>query len=279
MKTKTSRAALVAALIVAGCAPAVDPFRISADEFRRRVKTVAVARVLVPSSLGADAAAGTKFHSALEDKLRQAGFTVVLAQHVGEIREAKERELGGLFDPQTGKLDEAKLATLVSFVRGEVKTRFGADALLLSHVRTVTANFAYLPLAGVRAKWDGATESLETGSVDKVLSPRVNGTVDALSLLVTVEDINGSSLYAYAGGIQVLFKLAPGAGQFGGKSFVPVPKAELLADQERIQQAVSYALGPSSKASDRPHLTAVRAARLSRASSSRHEIETPSCPS
>jgi hypothetical protein len=244
MKTKAIRAVLVAALIVAGCAPAVDPFRIPADEFRRPVKTVAVANVLVPSDLGADATVRTKFHPAIEDKLRQAGFTVVPAQHVGEIREAKERELGGLFDPHTGKLDDAKLATLMSFVRGELKTRFSADAILLSRVRTVTANFAYTPMVGVRAKWDGATESLETGSFDKVVSPRGSGKVDALSLLVNIEDLNGSALYAYAGGIQVLSKLAPGAGQFGGNTFVPVPKAELLADQERIQQAVSYALGP-----------------------------------
>jgi hypothetical protein len=68
--------------------------------------------------------------------------------------------------------------------------------------------------------------------------------VDALSLLVNIEDLNGSSLYAYAGGIQMLSKLAPGEGQFSGNAFVPVPKAELLADQERIQQAVSHSLGP-----------------------------------
>jgi hypothetical protein len=244
MEPKMIRGALVAALIVAGCAPVADPFRISAAEFRRRVKTVAVAQVIVPSNLGVDAAARTKFHPALEDKLRQAGFTVVPAQQVGEIREAKERELGGLFDPQTGKLDEAKLTALMSFVRGELGTRFSADAVLLARVRTVTANFGYAPLAGVRAKWDGATESLETGGFDKVVSPRGNGTVDALSLLVNIEDLNGSSLYAHAGGIQVLSKLAPGAGQFGGNPFVQVPKAELLADQARIQQAVSYALGP-----------------------------------
>jgi hypothetical protein len=244
MKPRTIRAALVASLIMAGCAPVVDPFRISADEFRRRVKTVAVAHVIVPSNLGVDAATRTKFHPALEDKLRQAGFTVVPAQDVGEIREAKERELGGLFDPQTGKIDEAKLATLMTFVRSEVKTRFSADALLLSRVRTVTANFGYVPLAGVRAKWDGATESLETGSFDKVVSPRGSGKVDALSLLVNIEDLNGSSLFVHAGGIQVLSKLAPGAGQFGGNTFVPVPKNELLTDPERIQQAVSYALGP-----------------------------------
>src|SRR5258705_7968705 len=134
MKPMIIGATLLAGLIAAGCAPVADPFRIPADEFRRRIKTIAVANVIVPSNLGVDAAARTKFHPAIEDRLRQAGFTVVPAQQVGEIRAAKESELGGLFDPPTGKLDDAKAATLMSFVRSEVETRFGADALLLSRV-------------------------------------------------------------------------------------------------------------------------------------------------
>jgi len=153
-------------------------------------------------------------------------------------------ELGGLFDPQTGQLNEAKMTALMDHVRGEMKTRFNADALLLSQIRTVRANFSYAPIVGVRAKWDGASESMETGSFDKIVSPRVNGHVSALSLVIRIQDLSGSALYVNAGGVQVLQKLGPAAGQFGGDSFVPVPKSELLADTERIQQAVNYSLDP-----------------------------------
>lgn len=47
-----------------------------------------------------------------------------------------------------------------------------------------------------------------------------------------------------AGGIQVLSKLSPGAGNFGGGSFVQVPKDQLFTDDARMQQAVQYALAP-----------------------------------
>lgn len=242
MKQTMIATTLLTALIAAGCASVSDPFRIPLDEFRRRVKTIAVANVAIASELGEGAPA--KFNPAIEAKIQQAGFTVVPAQQVREIWDAKVSELGGLFDPQTGQLSEAKMTALMNHVRGEMKTRFNADALLLSQIRTVKANFSYAPIVGVRAKWDGATESMETGSFDKIVSPRVNGSVAALSLVIRIQDLNGSALYVNAGGVQVLQRLGTAAGQFGGETFVPVPKSELFADTERIQQAVNYSLEP-----------------------------------
>jgi hypothetical protein len=47
-----------------------------------------------------------------------------------------------------------------------------------------------------------------------------------------------------AGGIQVLSKLSPGAGNFGGSSFVRVPRDQLFTHDARMRQAVQYALAP-----------------------------------
>jgi len=60
------------------------------------------------------------------------------------------------------------------------------------------------------------------------VSPRVNGTVPALSLVVNIEDLSGSSLYVKAGGIQVLSKLALAAGGGFGDTFVPVGKSQAV---------------------------------------------------
>jgi outer membrane murein-binding lipoprotein Lpp len=236
---------LLAALITAGCASrAYDPFRIPADEFRQRVKTIAVASVAISSELGDRAAVQAKFNPAIETKLREAGFTVVAAQEFQATWDAKVNELGGLFDQNTGKVNDAKATALLNHIRAETKTRFNADALLLPRGTAVTARFSYTPFVGVRAAWDGASEALETGAFDKVISPRGNGSVDALSLVLRIEDLNGSALYVHAGGIQALSKLSPGAGNFGGSSFVQVPKDQLLTDDARMQQAVQYALAP-----------------------------------
>lgn len=244
MRQTLARTTLIAALLAAGCASAAyDPFRISPDEFRRRVKTIAVASVAVSSDLGGNSAAQA-FNPAIETKLQEAGFKVVPTQEFRGIWDAKATELGGLFDPQTGKMNEAKATTLLSHARGEMKTRFNADALVLPHVRRVTARFGYMPFVGVRANWDGASENLETGAFDKVVSPRGSGTVGAISLVLNIEDLNGSPLFVNAGGIQVLSKLAPGAGNFGGNAFVEVPKDQLFTNEQQMQQAVQYALAP-----------------------------------
>ena len=94
MKQTMIATTLLTALVAAGCASVSDPFRISPEEFRRRVKTSAVASVTSPSDLGEVAAAPAKFDPAIEAKLRQAGFTVVPAQQVREVWVAKESELG-----------------------------------------------------------------------------------------------------------------------------------------------------------------------------------------
>src|SRR5437899_4595105 len=151
----------LAALIGAGCAPkAYHPFRIPADEFRRRVKTIAVANVAISSELGERAAVQAKFNPAIEGRLREAGFTVIAAQEFQATWDAKVNELGGLFDQNTGQVNEAKATALLNYIRAEMKTRFNADALLLPRVRPVTAKFSYIPFVGVRANWDGASEAL-----------------------------------------------------------------------------------------------------------------------
>lgn len=245
MRQTMAGTTLLAALMLAGCAStAYEPFRIPQDEFRRRVKTIAVANMAGLSDLGESAAARAKINTAIETKLREAGFTVVPAQEFRGIWDAKVGELGGMFDQNTGKVNEAKTTVLLNYIRGEVKTRFNADALLLPRVRTTTAKFSHVPFVGVRAAWDGASEAMETGAFDKVISPRGSGTVAALSLVLNIEDLSGSTLYVNAGGIQVLSKLSPGAGRFGGSSFVEVPKDQLFTDEQRMQQAVHYALEP-----------------------------------
>jgi hypothetical protein len=244
MKRMMVGTTLLAALIAAGCAgKAYDPFRISADEFRRRVKTIAVARVVVPSGVG-ELGASAKFHPVLESRLQAAGFTVVPAEQVREVWDAKANELGGLFDQQTGAVNEAKAAALMTHVREQMKERFSADALVLPYVRRVTASFSSIPFAGISARWYGASESIVTSSVDNVLTPQVSGKIPALSLIVRIEDLTGTLLYSNAGGIQVVEKLKPGAGAFSRETFVAVPRSEIFADPQRIQQAVNYALDP-----------------------------------
>jgi hypothetical protein len=82
---------------------------------------------------------------AIETKLREAGFTVVAVQEFQATWDAKVNELWGLFDQNTGKVNDAKTIALLNHIRAEMKTRFNADALLLPRVSAVTARFSYTP--------------------------------------------------------------------------------------------------------------------------------------
>jgi hypothetical protein len=103
-----------------------------------------------------------------------------------------------------------------------------------------------LPWSVGTASWDDTSESIKsTGEQVKDALPLAligigvtySGTVGALSLVVRVEDIHGAPVYSNGGGIQVLAKIS------GGK-FVPVPREELFANEERNVAATNIALGP-----------------------------------
>ena len=107
------------------------------------------------------------------------------------------------------------------------------------------------------ADWDGVTETIQsaTGLVAKGVvkfatnpqayifgnGPHEEGTVKALSLAVTIEDVSGNRMYAHQGGIQVLSKLT-------GHTFIPLSGEELFNDEARNAKAVSITLEAVSRA-------------------------------
>ena len=122
---------------------------------------------------------------------------------------------------------------------------FDADAVLYPEIWVVEAPFA----DGV-ASWDGTSESMVGFGLRflDVLSaifwadeaeglPR--GTVNALSLVVFAEDMNGREVFSNAGGIQVLEKVGLNADDL--KS---VESEKLLRDWPRNSKAVEIALAP-----------------------------------
>jgi hypothetical protein len=144
-----------------------------------------------------------------------------------------KEQLGGFFDPITGKRDEAKFKTAREHLLREVNAMTKADAILHPSIQLVKAGFG-----NNEARWHGTSESLITGGFwGAFLAGTNNGTSSALSLYVTLEDINGVELYINAGGIQLAAKLS-------GRTFVAVPRNELFADEKRNQAAVNVALNP-----------------------------------
>lgn len=228
------------ALVGAACAPVAtapdNPLKVSEQEFKSKIKTIALAAVVVPRDIEKPDRVTAKFESLIEAKLRDAGFSVVLSRESEEIRERMTRQMSNYFDPRTDELiDEAKFKTVREHILRELSVKFNVDAVLHPSIRLVRA-----PWNLGTASWHGTTESIKPEWMrffDALTSVGSSGSVRALSLVVDVEDIHGTRLYSNAGGVQVLSKISA-----EGTS-VPVPQSELLANDERNLMAIDIALG------------------------------------
>lgn len=211
-----------------------NPFKVEQDEFFKTAKIVALGPVFVPADITDTDEAKTKFESAITAKLTQAGFSVIPSKEYSAIWKRMTEEIGGYFDPVSGKRDEAKFKAVREHSRREVSTKFNVDTLLFPRIQIVKAEWkdAY-------ATWDGTTESVQSKGdifMQALLFQSRSGTVPALSLVVFIEDLNGRSLYAHAHGLQVLTK-------FTGGEFVAVPQQELFQEQRNLA-AIDAVLKP-----------------------------------
>src|SRR3954464_5545067 len=86
-----------------------NPFKVPRESFYPALKTVAVAPVRLPGDLPDPEPVRALFASAIAARLKTAGIAVVPGTDAGPIIDEKTKEAGGIFDPTTGKPDEAKL--------------------------------------------------------------------------------------------------------------------------------------------------------------------------
>lgn len=232
---RRSPLALPLLALLAGCATSTpyNPFKVPRDQFYGSLKVVALAPVKLPSDLENPEPVRARYQQLVEAELQKAGLQFVGPAEVGPILDGQAARLGGLFDPITGKPDEARTKAFHQVVAAELRSRFAADALLRCDVRVVTAR-----LSQDQAKWDGMSENAGMGGFWKALVRTHSGAIRALSFVARLSDLEGKLLYAKAGGIQVLEQVT-----LSGEP-VPVPAAEILASDERIVGSVHLALDP-----------------------------------
>jgi hypothetical protein len=153
---------LVSVIAVGGCVTAAprNPFRIPEAQFRARVTRIALAPIAVPAQLAVSEPTKLRFDALIEAKLQQSGFATLPASDRREVFTRRQQEAGGLFDPRTGDLDDAKVKMVLARTIEDIRGRFQLDAILLSRVQVVQANFT-----GAWARWDGVSDALASGSL------------------------------------------------------------------------------------------------------------------
>src|SRR5436305_7436649 len=138
--TRFTLGALAVMACACSSAQKPSPFKVPRESFFPALKTVALGPVRLPSDLADPEPVRAFFATAIAENLKAAGIATVPATVVGAIIDEKIKAAGGIYDPSTGKPDEAKLTALSMAVGKELKERFNADALLNPSIRVAIAS-------------------------------------------------------------------------------------------------------------------------------------------
>ena len=253
----------VAAVVVA-CAqpePRYDPFVAPEAQVREAIEVVVATPLTHPDELHVSTAASQRIDSLVKAKLDSAGIQVVAAAEYSSIWDRILRQLGGFFDPITGERNEVKFEVARRELLRELRGRFGTDVLLYTELQIVEA----VVDDGV-AKWDGTSQSV-TGRGARILGEfratfqgdgfgsELFGTIDAVSLMLAIDDGDGKELYRHFGGVEVL-STSPlegeGEGEGEGGGGGAARSYTLVADEGRVAYAVGIVAEPLSRGPSRP---------------------------
>jgi hypothetical protein len=228
---------IIVILLIAGCAttPKYTPFKVPKEEFYAKTKTIALAPLVVTEGISDLEPVKATYESLLEAKLKEAAFSVLPSSVFADIFKQITEQVGGIYDPITGKIDEAKSKTVQEYTCEELGTKCNADVILFPSIQVFSVYWS-----GGAAIWHGTSEPIS--SVGHVLLETFagisgSGTVPALSLIVIFQDLYGGIKYVNYGGIQLMKKHAKGG-------YVSVPREKLFSDEERNKNSVNIALGP-----------------------------------
>jgi hypothetical protein len=220
-----SAAAVMAA--ATACAPTrsnYDLYLVPREEFSDSIERMVLAPVAVEAAVEVPESVLMMVDSVIADRLSILGFSVIPSVVYEELWTRIVEESGGFFDPYTGERHEQRFQTAVMQLKQELRDRFDPDALVYPEIWLVEAENAY-----GTAMWDGASQS----------AARMGALVMALSLIVTIEDIDGNELYVNGGGIALAERYSSELSQT-----VPAAPGQIFEDPERVVNAVDVALEP-----------------------------------
>ncbi len=216
----------MAAATACGSTPSsYDLYVVPREEFSDSIERMVLAPVVVETDVEVPESVLVMVDSLIADRLSALGFSVIPSLVYEELWTRIVEESGGFFDPYTGERHEQRFQTAVEQLIQELHDRFDPDALVYPEIWAVEAQNLY----GM-ARWDGTSQSAH---------PRMGAIVMALSLIVTIEDIDGNELYVNGGGIALVERYNSELHQA-----VPAAPEQIFEDSERVVNAVDVALEP-----------------------------------
>lgn len=209
---------------------------IEPEEFRAKKGKIILASTTVLVNLQDTGPVEAEYDSLVEASFLAAGFSVVRAAEFDDIIERVTEQVGGVFDPNTGETDSAKVRTVYQQAIKEIRDKINPDAVIVPTIEAVAVGFSQTS----KIKWLGTSECLSpaVAKVFGLCAPKdYSGQLSALAFFVTIFDMNAAVMFRNGGGIQILQKHYP---------LRRVPRHELFADKKRNIAAVKIALDPFS---------------------------------
>ncbi len=223
-------------------------------------RAVAVAPLQVPAELAGFESALARLDSLILVELETSGLHVTGPEVYGRLWDKIAGARGGFYDPHTGALNAEQLDSARAQLAEILDDAYGASAVVYPSIEFAAASYE-----GRKASWDGVSQSHGIGG--EVIASAINllaqaifgadnesyepevetGIVPALSLVVVMQELNGSTLYQHRGGLEV----------FDTRW---VKEGDILKDAKRARKAVEVALKPFTKAMDElPPITVAQA--------------------
>jgi hypothetical protein len=213
-----------------------SPLRVARDEILGSVRRVAVSSLDVASFTPPDDVRA-RYVDLVRAELAPLGWEIVPAPTAHELLVGEVKKAGGLYDPYTGEMIEARASAMRKSVFTALGTNPPPDAILWISLKRALAQQSWGD-----AVWDGVSQSAITlGPVTKRFwsgSGAVQageGNIQAVSLYVQLRNANDVQLYESRGGIQL-------TQQMRGKETSTLAPNELFKDTTREQPAVHAAL-------------------------------------
>jgi len=175
---------------------AFDPFTVPRAVFESRVATIALAPVDLPPSTPEREAVQRQIEEALTQRLQAKGYEVIPPGEFEQTWRAASRQIGGIYDPVTGKSDEKKHDAVLELTGRELGRRFSADAV----ARTFVRSGAVIPWAeggfGEPARYVAVGEPLvwRGKPIDGLLA-NLPQLVVAAYLNLRIDDLTGAEMY------------------------------------------------------------------------------------
>jgi len=203
-----------------------DPYRIDKRTFRKEYKTIALAPVDAEPYLEMPDSVAVMIEQEVTARLQKRGYTVIPSSVLAGIRKTMEAQVGGIEDPETGKVDYAKSQAVRAHAFRELWFRQQFDALATMNVSITT-----VPMESDRVEWDGTKRRIERDGRSK----KYSATIAVSSVTVAIYDSANKPLYVAYGGLEPLMYRSD-------EQLLPLSPDKFFSDEKIIREAAQIAV-------------------------------------